>query len=384
MRTAWFSGAGAHTALGGNLAASIDGLGTLREPDRAPLRYADVDAEIPYLLLADMPLDDPEQRLYELLGQVVEEALEAAGWRDGERAGTGVFLGSSSLDVSVSEALFMRELASSGDAVALVNHSSLANLARHVSRRFGLSGPGYTFNTACTASANALMAASDMIGTGRLDRALVVGVELFNVVTATGFQGLELVSPALMRPFDHDRRGLTLGEGCAALLLSAQRPDGASFRLSGGATLCDTHSMSATNPDGSMVATTMKRALSQAGIAPVDIDAVKAHGTASLHNDEAEAAGMRQVFDDVPPVCALKPYTGHTLGACGLNEALLFCGAAQRGFLPGTPGIAGERTADLGISLNQEPRPLSPGFFMLNYFGFGGNNTSLIVCNSPQ
>lgn len=380
MRWAWFSGAAAHTPVGKNLADSIDGLGTLCEPDRVPLRYADINTEIPYLLLADSPRTNPEQRLYAVLEQIVGDALEAAGC-GAERGGTGLFLGSSSMDISVSEAKFMRELQGSENALAMDGYSSMANLARHIKTAFRLDGPEYTFNTACTGSANALMAASNMVATGKLDRALVVGVELFNVVSATGFQGLELFAPRLMRPFDRDRQGLTFGEGCSALVVSGQSRPGGSFRVCGAATMCDTYAMSATNPDGSTVAATIRRALSDAGVTPGDIDAIKVHGTASLHNDEAEAAGMHRVFHDMPPACALKPYTGHTLGACGLNELLLFCGAAGRGFLPGTPGIATERTADLGVSLTQDAEPLDPGVFLLNYFGFGGNNTSLVLSN---
>jgi len=382
MRPAWFAGASAHTALGATLKKSIDGLGTLREPDRVPLQYADVRGEIPYMLLADAPLTDPERRLYSVLDRVIDDAFEAAGCDRGMRSTTGLFIGSSSMDISVSEAKFMRDVVCSDDAVALDRHGSIANLARHVKTSFGLNGPAFSFNTACTASANALMAANDMIAAGRLERALVVGVELFNVVTATGFQGLELFSTDLMRPFDRERQGLNLGEGCSAVVLAAQPRSGGEFQLRGAFNRCDTYAISATNPDGATVAATIEGALAAAGMKPADIDAVKVHGTASLSNDEAEAAGMLQTFPEMPPVCALKPYTGHTLGACGLNELLLFCGAAERGFLPGTPGVACEATADLGLILTQGADTLAPGNFLLNFFGFGGNNTSLVVSNA--
>jgi len=124
----------------------------------------------------------------------------------------------------------------------------------------------------------------------------------------------------------------------------------------------------------------MRQALASAGLQPSAINALKVHGTASLLNDEAEAAGMQQVFTQLPSLCALKPLIGHTLGACGLNELILFCEAARMGFLIGTPGVCANKS-DLGIALNQYPTPLPAGNFMLNYFGFGGNNTSLIVTN---
>jgi 3-oxoacyl-[acyl-carrier-protein] synthase I len=131
----------------------------------------------------------------------------------------------------------------------------------------------------------------------------------------------------------------------------------------------------------------LQQALESAQLNADEIIAVKAHGTASLSNDEAEAAGLRQVFNQLPPLCALKPRIGHTLGACGLAELALFCGAADQGWLPGTPGIANKENGfaeELGVELNQLPLPITPGHFMLNYFGFGGNNTSLIVSNVEQ
>jgi 3-oxoacyl-[acyl-carrier-protein] synthase-1 len=87
---------------------------------------------------------------------------------------------------------------------------------------------------------------------------------------------------------------------------------------------------------------------------------------------------MLRIFASMPPICALKPFIGHTLGACGLTELVLFYRAIEHGFLIATPGIGADRTA-LGVVLNQAERSMTKGHFMLNSFGFGGNNTSLVV-----
>jgi 3-oxoacyl-[acyl-carrier-protein] synthase-1 len=130
------------------------------------------------------------------------------------------------------------------------------------------------------------------------------------------------------------------------------------------------------------VAWVIEKALQNAGLTPRDVTAIKTHGTASLLNDEAEAAGIRRVFTAPPPLAALKPWLGHTLGACGVNELLLFMAAADQGFLIATPGI-GVGDEKLGLTLNQAPCDLPRGYYLLNYFGFGGNNTALIVSNLP-
>lgn len=379
MSAAYFIGASMHTVLGRGFPASIQAVRRApSSPQRTLAEFAQQQHSVPYRLLSDDHPVDVERRLYRVLETVVEDALQAAGLTSVERAGVGLFMGSSSADISVAEARYRRELKEHTDAVALAGSSSLGNLAAWLCRKFDFRGPDFSFNTACTASANALVYADAMVRSGRLRHALVVGVELFNVITAMGFHGLQLLASGNMKPFDRTRDGLVLGEGCSALVLGPEPRGFGTFRLRGAGNICDTHSVSAAHPDGSTIAAVMGAALQSASLAAEQIATIKVHGTASLLNDEAEVAGMKRVFATLPPLCALKPFIGHTLGACGLNELLLFCAAAQEGFLIGTPGICAS-DSDLGVTLNQQACPLEPGNYMLNFFGFGGNNTSLIV-----
>jgi 3-oxoacyl-(acyl-carrier-protein) synthase len=378
---AYFSGLGLHTALGRGVKANLTALKSpIAPPQRAVLKFAQREASVPYYLLADESVLDAEHRLYRVLGGVIEEALAAAQLTREQQRDLTLFLGTSSGEISMHEAVFRNDLAKSATAQSLLASRGIGNLALWVMDRFGFRGGDYTINTACTASANALIHADSMIRSGRIERALVVGVEICNAVTALGFQGLQLLTSEVMRPFDQRRRGMILGEGCAAVILEREPRNERSFYLRGAANLCDTHTISAANPDGSTVSTVIAQALAAAKLAPQDIMALKAHGTASLLNDEAEVTGMRRVFATLPLLCAFKPRIGHTLGSCGLNELTLLCAAIDQGWLPGTPGIS-ETAGDLGVTLNQEPRPIESGNFMLNYFGFGGNNTSLIVSN---
>ena len=287
-------------------------------------------------------------------------------------------VGSSSFDISVSESLYREERSRGREALPL-RSSSIANLAESVRARFDLRGEDYSFNTACTASANGVEYAARMIEAGAVDHALVLGVELVNDITALGLLGLGLLSRSTMKPFDARRDGLVLGEACAALVLGPGDAD--AFHWMGGANLCDTSSMVAATLDGSTVAAVMQRALADAGLGPGAITAVKAHATASPGNDDAETAGLRRTFAPVPPVCALKPFIGHTLGASGLAELILFYRALERGFLVATPGLAAE-AGPTGVALNQSEQPVASGSFLLNSFGFGGSNTSLVIGRS--
>ena len=382
MTSSHVIGAGIHTGLGRGLAANIEAL--RRPPPRAPLvalPLAEAATPLPCHLLFGLPLEAIETRLEAAVLGVVAEALQASGLSSAQIEDAALVLGTSSMDISVSEAVYRRELAERAEALPLMANSCLGQLADRIRRHFGIKGQDLTVNTACTASANALMYGDLLIRGGRARHVVVLGVEIFNLITAMGFSGLELLSADGMKPFDVDRSGLVLGEACAALVIAAEPRDGGGYWLEAGANLCDTHAISAANPDGSTVAAVMREALARAGVDPAAIVAVKAHGTASLLNDEAEAAALADIFTALPPVAVLKPFIGHTFGACGLAELILFMGAAEAGFLPATPGICA-RPSDLGITLPQTPAPLPRGRYLLNYAGFGGNNTALILANA--
>jgi 3-oxoacyl-[acyl-carrier-protein] synthase-1 len=308
---------------------------------------------------------------------VVDDALDQAQLSLSERRNLTLFLGSSSGDISLLEARYRGDLERDPHAKPMRVPTSFGALGREIAGRMEIRGADITINTACTASANALLHAAAMIRRGEIEHALVLGVELCNAVTALGFASLQLLSTGTMRPFDPMRAGLVLGEACAAVVLS-KRADSALFSMMGGANMCDTFSPSSANPDGSSIARVIECALQSAGIDASDIRALKVHGTANGANDAAEAAGIRKAFTALPLMCALKPRIGHTLGACGLAELLLMCSAAREGFLPATPGI-GADAEELGVALLQETAAFSGGPMMLNYFGFGGSNTSLVV-----
>jgi 3-oxoacyl-[acyl-carrier-protein] synthase-1 len=294
-----------------------------------------------------------------------------------------IFIGSSSYTIGQSEALFAAALGAGEAGPLPVPSAGFGQLSRHLQTSHGLSGADYLFNTACTSSANALLIAAEHILAGYCEQALVIGMELFNVTTLAGFYGMQLLANEVMRPFDRRRDGLVLGEGCGAILLQAAGPDDNGLFVSGGASGCDTYSISTSNPDGTSNAEVMTQALNNVGLAPGDITAIKAHGSASPLNDDAEAAGMRRVFNEPPPFFVLKPYVGHTLGACGTIETILVCAAIREGFLPASGGFE-IYDDDLGVHPMTAALNVDSGHFMLNYFGFGGNNASILLSHEAD
>lgn len=314
-------------------------------------------------------------RFARLLPAVVRAAIAEAGLSAAETRALPVFVGSSCFSVGRSESDYAAALAAASASAYPMPHcgyDGIADLARSV---LGSVGEVFSYNTACTSSANALLGALRSLQAGRHRHALVIGAELANRTTLAGFSGLQLLAQR-PRPFEAEREGLVLGEAIGAVLLSAGA-DGEHV-LHGGADNCDTYSVTAPNPDGSSVLAVSQQALRNTGIEPDQVRGIKAHGTASPSSDLAEAAGLHQLFSGLPPLSVLKPHIGHTLGACGVVELVLYVAALQRGLLPAWAGF-GAPDPELGITPLTRAAPARPGHYLLNHFGFGGNNAVLVL-----
>jgi 3-oxoacyl-[acyl-carrier-protein] synthase-1 len=379
----YFHGSGLHTALGSDPQHNLRGLreGGVR-PTAVTIDLTEQSLSTGFYKVADLDLDLTEARLYRMVDQVVMQAVESTGYREQELAETHLFVGSTSFDISTVEDVILRQDLPEGfDPPQL---TPMDTIARHIRNRFRLGGDAYSFNTACTASANALLYACHQIRHGLIGRALVVGLEFFNQLCLLGFHSLGLISDSSFRPFTAARNGLLLGEGCSALIVSNERSGRINgVRFLGGSSLCDTHSMTTTRVDGSRIAQVMREALADARREPDDMQVIKGHGTATPTADDSESSGIHSIFDHCPPLVLLKPYLGHTLGACGLNETVLFLQCLGDGWMPGVP-YSTPSDPELNVRILERSMRVEPGAFMLNAFGFGGNNASMILGNTED
>jgi 3-oxoacyl-(acyl-carrier-protein) synthase len=343
--------------------------------EHLPFTLAGLPYTRPYYLIARNEADRLDNRsdayFYEILFATVARSLVDAGMTGAEIV---------EMDVPVFEGNHLKS-PSTVSGLFLQSSNGYGKIAGAVGERFGMEAGCYSFTTACTSSANALLYASEMIKQRQIERALVVGYDLFNNLGFYGFEGLKSLAVSDYRPFDRLRDGLILGEACGAVVLEGKRRRADDFECLGGANLCDTYSVTSHDEEGTAVAETMKRALGQSGIDPGDIRAVKAHATGTENNDRTECAAMKATFDrHIPPVTCVKPFIGHTVGACGVAELIVFTESMKTGFIPSTPGFR-----DMDEALNLKPLTenieAGEGFFMLNYFGFGGNCTTLLLSN---
>jgi 3-oxoacyl-(acyl-carrier-protein) synthase len=91
----------------------------------------------------------------------------------------------------------------------------------------------------------------------------------------------------------------------------------------------------------------------------------------------SEINAIKKVFASDLTFSVLKPYVGHTLGACGVLELAIFMSCIDDGFIPKT--LNHKESIIKEYTPLQEHKECKSGVFMLNYFGFGGNNTSVII-----
>ncbi len=262
-----------------------------------------------------------------------------------------------------------------------------------VSIEHGLTGPVSCVVTACSASANAIGDAAELIRRGAADVMVAGGAEAaittFGVATFAQARALSMRNDdpeSASRPFDAERDGFVMGEGGAVLVLeSAEHADARGVKplaeVTGYGMSADAYHITLPRPGGSGAARAMKAAMDDAGLAPEEIGYINAHGTSTSANDSTETAAIRLALGaeaDTTPVSSTKSMTGHILGGAGSVEAVFSILALADQVLPPTINY---ETPDPECDLDYVPnvaREVEFDHAMSNSFGFGGHNVSLI------
>ena len=269
----------------------------------------------------------------------------------------------------------------------------LSNLAPgQVSMRYGFKGPSYTHTSACASGAHAIADAVRLIACGEIDAAVAGGSEAtVSPIGVAGFTSMRALSTrnddpsGASRPFDRDRDGFVIAEGCGLLVLEereAALKRGATIiaeALGSGAT-SDAYHLTKPAPGGEGAARAMRQALKRAGVNPEQVDYVNAHGTSTPFGDLQECRAIRAAIGQ-PWVSSTKSMTGHLLGAAGGLEAVISCLALRDGRVPPTINLdnVDEQIAELGLDLVPlEARDRKLKTVVSNSFGFGGTNCALV------
>jgi len=258
-------------------------------------------------------------------------------------------------------------------------YHGVGTVAEDLARRFGCDGPLVTVSTACSSGALALILAMEMLRSGKARRVLAGGVDSLCRLTYFGFNSLQLIDPLGARPLDRDRRGLSLAEGAALLLLTTEPPAEGALQLLGAGLSCDAYHPTAPSPDGQGAVAAMRAALADAGLEPADIDYISLHGTGTPDNDLAEIRAVKTLFgDSLPLLSSIKGATGHCLAAAGAIEAVVGAIALDTGIAPANVGFKSIDPA-LNVAPVTAPTQASIKTVLSNSFGFGGNNAVLAI-----
>jgi len=271
-------------------------------------------------------------------------------------------------------------------------------VADHIADRFGTKGSPISLSTACSSGATAIQMGVEAIRRGDTKSALCIGTDgsvhaeaLIRFSLLSALSTRNEVPEAAAKPFSKDRDGFVMGEGAGALVLEDY-----DHALARGAAILgivagcgergDGFHRTRSSPDGKPAILAMQDALDDAGVTPDDVDYINAHGTSTPENDKMEAMSCTAVFGERMarlPMSSNKSMIGHTLTAAGAVEAVISFMTIANGRIPPTINYV---NPDPAITLDVVPntaRDATVRTVISNSFGFGGQNTSLVLMAGP-
>ncbi len=325
------------------------------------------------------------------------QLMENAGWAISkeEAREVGVILGCGLGGLDTIEKFHSKLLKSGPSRVSpFFIPMLIANMAPgQVAMFTGAMGANLSTTSACASATHAIGYAFSDIKLGRAKAMITGGVEsTITPMGVSGFNAMRALSTdndcpeKASRPFDATRTGFVIGEGSGMLLLedlehALARGAEIHAEIVGYGASDDAFHMTAPNETGEGMALSMQNALRDAGVAPEQVDHINAHGTSTKLNDMSETRAVKQVFGkrayDIP-ISANKSMIGHLLGAAGGAESVFACKTLQDGIIPGTINLENpDPECDLDYCADGT-RTRQAEYALVNNFGFGGTNASLL------
>lgn len=391
----YITGLGIISAIGNNVAESLDALNNkrsgvrklrhlrTRHQDTIPVGEIDkTDAQL--IEMCGLPADLKATRTA-LLGLIAaREAATQANLSPKDGLRTGIISATSVGGMGITENLWLDYLnpEKSGDWLKYIETHECGDSTEFIADELGFKDYVSTISTACSSSANSIMYGARLIKHGILDRVIVGGTDALSRFTINGFMTLMILDTQHCKPFDSERKGLNLGEGAGFLVIESERAaknKKVLAELTGYGNSNDAYHQTASSPEGAGAYLAMEKAFKVSGLKPSDIDYINAHGTGTAINDLSEGTALERMFEKkLPPISSTKPFTGHTLAACGGIEAVFAVLAIQNNivfpslnYVNQMPELSFEPTTEL-----QKDKTID--HVLSNSFGFGGNTSALI------
>ncbi|EKD27419.1 MAG: beta-ketoacyl synthase, partial [uncultured bacterium] len=251
---------------------------------------------------------------------------------------------------------------------------------------WGFQNDGVSISAACASSTMALIYACELISENKIDSAVVLTGDIISPFIFSGFASLMALDSNPAKPFDANRKGLSLGEGGAYILLmqeSRAKKDNYNIlgRVLGFGSSDDANHATGPSRDGYGLKLAIEGAFKNANLNSSGIKAICAHGTGTVYNDSMELKAFKSVFKSPVPVYSIKGGTGHMLGASGLVEIIFALHSSKNMFIPPNVNVTSVDSEALGwVSI--EGREIEKGPVLSTNSGFGGINTAVIIENN--
>jgi len=268
--------------------------------------------------------------------------------------------------------------------IQTLHHHPCGVITDYLSEYFQLDEFRTTISTACSSSANAIMLGARMIKNNLADRVLVEGGDALTHFTVNGFNSLRIYDSELCKPFDNNRNGLNLGEAAACVVLENEKSISITknkkiVTVLGWGNANDAYHQTASSPNGEGAQKAMQLALKEADLNPSDIDYINAHGTATYNNDLSEGRAIETLFGKNQLFSSTKAYTGHTLAAAGIVEFIYSILSIQTNILFPVLNYSNKMSELENTPVSELKQDIEINTVLSNSFGFGGNNTTLII-----
>jgi 3-oxoacyl-[acyl-carrier-protein] synthase-1 len=265
-----------------------------------------------------------------------------------------------------------------GDATFDSNRLRIGVMAKDIAEYFGNKNNSVIVSNACISGLQAIQYGCQVLQSKKYTHVIVTGADCVSEFVLSGFHSFQALSPFPCTPFDKNRAGVSLGEGCGTLILSCTPNTENNIEILSVVSSNDANHLSGPSRTGEGLASAIQGAIKDAGISDIDIDVISAHGTATLYNDEMESLAFKTTGVSNVPVYSIKGNIGHCLGASGIIETIVLANSMLADTL--VPSI-GFKEIGTTVVLNVVTKPVHKNLNigLKTASGFGGGNTALIL-----
>ncbi|WP_179474618.1 beta-ketoacyl synthase N-terminal-like domain-containing protein [Chryseobacterium sp. H1D6B] len=263
---------------------------------------------------------------------------------------------------------------------ALPEGAYLSNLAQKIAAFFNFKTKPIVVSNACVSGVMAVAVAKNLIQAGKYNDAFVIAGDEISEFVISGFNSFQAIGSGPCRPYDKNRDGINIGEAAATVYITSSPSENEKFRfkIAGDSAVNDANHISGPSRTGDGLYASIKNAMAEAGVSSEQIDFISAHGTATLYNDEMEAAAFNRINLQNVPLNSMKGFYGHCLGASGLLESIISMESALHSTLIPSKNFEEMGTSQpLNIIKEQQQKEIK--YILKTASGFGGCNAAVVL-----